>query len=135
MQKDGFCQNFRIVFSIHLQWRMSKDRRRGTYNRHLGSCPQLHRQHKRSWGAGGQPFIGFYLASSFELPFPLPSLLLCCMCLFSYPCSFATEDELKIQFENSGKKTSFCILAQFLHNEISHHIMFTTCACDDVERK
>ena len=49
-------------------------------------------------------------------------------------CPSASDDELKMQFENSGKIYLFANLHSTLHNEILHHIIYTTCACDDVER-
>ena len=61
---------------------------------------------------------------------PLP-LFLYNLTLFSL--ILATDDEMTIHFEISGKKSSFCINAQYLHNENLFHPMFTTCACDDIE--
>ena len=45
----------------------------------------------------------------------------------------ATDDEMTIHFENSGKEVSLLLSAQYLHHENTFHLMFTTCACDDVE--
>ena len=46
----------------------------------------------------------------------------------------ATEDGLKIQFENYGKK-SFSLLTRYsnLHSAIYLDYMSTICTCDDVE--
>ena len=56
------------------------------------------------------------------------------MPLLCSSCHSASDDELKMQFENSGKIYLFANLHSILHNEILHHIIYTTCACDDVER-
>ena len=83
-----------------------------------------------SVGPGGQPFLGFSLSlslasqlaffpsssspSSLQIPFPLLLIL-------------ATDDELNVQFENSGKYILFCTATQYLHSEIQLFGLYLLC--------
>ena len=88
------------------------------------------------WGlreGTGPTLLGFL--SSFAFPLPLPSLpgfspfslFSFYSCSFSFLPLFATDDELYDQFENFGKKSSFCILHSILHTEIHFDQLYFLC--------
>ena len=104
----------------------------------------LQKKREQMGRGGDQPLIGlfsflngFSANSGFSLSFSHSlSMPLLCLSLYKHLSAslyhLATDDDMKIHIENSGKKSSFCIIAQTLHNENHFHIMSTTCACDDV---
>ena len=106
------------------------------------------RRNGNKWGEGGdQPLIGlfsflngFSANSGFSLSFSHSlSMPLLCLSLYKHLSAslyhLATDDDMKIHKSKISGKKSFCIAAQTLHNENHFHIMSTTSACDDVQRK
>ena len=119
-KKTIFCQNFRNVKTA------DQDK---AYMRTLApmSKPPSGTRSFMKWDlreGTGPTLLGFL--SSFAFPLPLPSLpgfspfslFSFYSCSFSFLPLFATDDELYDQFENFGKKSSFCILHSTLHTEI-----------------
>ena len=102
----------------------------------ISFCDMIDTGPRCDGGGGGGATLNWVSFHSLEarLLFPFIILSFSLVSLPSFSCHSATEDGLKIQFENYGKK-GFSLLTWYsnLHSAIYLDYMSTICTCDDVE--